>query len=219
MTETGLRERKKARTRRLIADTAARLFSERGYENVAVSDVAREAEVAEQTVYNYFPTKERLVTDRDEQLHDRLTDLVRSRASGVTPAAAIRDFVLRSVEGIPAIPPEVWRGELGHLAAISPTVHRLALEAVDRLAVGLATAISESSNVPPEIARLQGIALASVNQIIIDEAGRRTRAGQSQARIARELYPMIENVLDDLDRWLSLSEPRSAAREPRRQRR
>jgi AcrR family transcriptional regulator len=214
---TGLRERKKARTRRLIADTAARLFAERGYENVAVSDVAREAEVAEQTVYNYFPTKERLVTDRDEQIHDRLTDLVRSRAPGVTPAAATREFVLRSVDGIRTIPREVWRGELGYLAAISPTVHRLALEAVDRLAVALAAAISESTDVPTEIARLQGIALASVNQIIIDEAGRRTRAGQSQARIARELYPIIENVLNELDRWLGLSETRPVARKPRRQ--
>jgi len=54
MTEIGLRERKKARTRRAIADAAARLFAERGYERVAVSDVAREAEVSEQTVYNYF---------------------------------------------------------------------------------------------------------------------------------------------------------------------
>jgi AcrR family transcriptional regulator len=217
MPEAGLRERKKARTRRLIADTAARLFGERGFENVAVSDVAREAEVAEQTVYNYFPTKERLVTDRDEQLDERLTDLVRSRAPEVTPAAAIRDFTLRSVDGIRTIPREVWRGELGYLAAISPTVHRLALEAVDGRAVGLAGAISESTDIPPEIARLQGIALASVNLIIIDEAGRRTRAGQSQARIARELYPMIANVLDELDRWFSLSEaPR--ARKPRRQR-
>ena len=68
MPSTGLRERKKARTRRLIADTAARLFSERGYEHVAVSDVAREAEVAEQTVYNYFRTKEQLVTDREQQV-------------------------------------------------------------------------------------------------------------------------------------------------------
>jgi AcrR family transcriptional regulator len=219
MATTGLRERKKARRRQLIADTAARLFAERGYENVAVSDVAREAEVAEQTVFNYFPTKERLVTDRDEQIHDRMSDLVRSRPPGVTPAAAVRDFVLRSVDGIRTIPREVWRGELGYLAAISPTVHRLALEAVDRLALGLAAAISESTDVPPEIARLQGIALASVNQIIIDEAGRRTRARQSQTRIARELHPMIENVLDELDRWFSSSETRPVARRPRRQRR
>ncbi|TML70865.1 MAG: TetR/AcrR family transcriptional regulator [Actinobacteria bacterium] len=213
MAGTGLRERKKARTRRLIADTAARLFAEHGYENVAVSDVARDAEVAEQTVYNYFPSKERLVTDRDELIHDRLCDLVRSRPPDVTPAAAIRDFVLRSVDGIRAIPREVWRGELGHLAAISPTVHRLALEAVDRLAVGLAAAISESTDVPPEIARLQGIALASVNQIIVDEAGRRTRAGQSQARIARELRRIVENVLDELDRWLGVSKPAARSRE------
>src|SRR5437870_2939550 len=211
MAGTGLRERKKARTRRLIADTAARLFAERGFENVAVSDVAREAEVAEQTVYNYFPTKERLVTDRDEQIHDRLTDLVRSRGPGVTPAAAVCEFVLRSVDGIRTIPREVWRGELGYLAAISPTVHRLALEAADRLAVGLAAAISESTDVPPEIARLQGIALASVNHIIIDEAGRRTRAGQSQARIARELRRIVENVLDELDRWFGVSVPSGRA--------
>ena len=63
MTEIGLRERKKAQTRRGIADAAARLFAERGYEHVAVTDVARAAEVSEQTVYNYFQTKEQLVTD------------------------------------------------------------------------------------------------------------------------------------------------------------
>jgi AcrR family transcriptional regulator len=205
MATTGLRELKKTRTRRLIADTAARLFAERGYENVAVSDVAREAEVSEQTVYNYFPTKERLVTDRDEQIHDRMCDLVRSRPPDTTPAAAVREFVLRSVDGIRTIPREVWRGELGYLAAISPTIHRLALEAVDRVALGLAAAISDSTDVPPEIARLQGIALASVNQIIIDEAGRRTRARQSQARIATELYPIVENVLDELDGWFKTS--------------
>src|SRR5437899_9527311 len=116
MATTGLRERKKARTRRLIADTAARLFAERGYENVAVADVARRAEVAEQTVYNYFPTKERLVTDRDEQIQERLCDLIRTRPAEVTAAAAIRGFVLESIAGIRTIPPALWRGELGYLA-------------------------------------------------------------------------------------------------------
>src|SRR5271157_6064825 len=175
MASTGLRERKKARTRRLVADTAARLFAERGYEHVAVTEVAREAEVAEQTVYNYFPAKEQLVTDREEQIQDRLVDLIRSRPPAVTPAAAIRGFVLESVAGIRGIAPEQWRGELGYLAAISPAVHR--------------------------------IALAGVFQIIIGESGRRTREGQSQAEIADELYPVVENLLDELDRWFSVSGP------------
>jgi AcrR family transcriptional regulator len=204
MSSTGLRERKKARARRLIAETAARLFAERGYEHVSVSDVAREAEVAETTVYNYFPTKERLVTDEDEEIQDRLCDLIRARPPAKTPAAAIRDFVLASVSGIRSIPPENWRGELGYLAAISPTVHRLALELTDRQAAALASAISETATVPPEIAKLQGIALAGVFQIIISEAGRRTVEGQSQAKIADELYPAVENLLDELDRWLRL---------------
>jgi AcrR family transcriptional regulator len=201
----GLRERKKARTRRLIADTAARLFAERGYEHVAVTDVAREAEVAEQTVYNYFPTKEQLVTDREQQVQDRLSDLIRSRPPGVTPAAAIRDFVLGSVAGIRSIPADLWRGELGYLAAISPAVHRLVLELADRQAAALAEVISDTTAVPPEVARLQGIALAGVFQIIISEAGRRTREGQSQPEVADELYPVVGDLLDELDRWFSLS--------------
>jgi AcrR family transcriptional regulator len=207
MASTGLRELKKARTRRLIADTAARLFAERGYEHVAVSDVAREAEVAEQTVYNYFRTKEQLVTDREQQVQDQLCDLIRSRPPALTPAAAIRDFVLESVAGIRRIPPKLWRGELGYLAAISPAVHRLALELTDRQATALASAISDTTAVPLEIARLQGIALAGVFQIIISEAGQRTGDGQSQAKIADELYPIVDNILDELDRWLSVSAP------------
>jgi len=207
MPSTGLRELKKVRTRQLIADTAARLFAERGYEHVAVSDVAREAEVAEATLYNYFQTKEQLVTDRDQHIQDRLGELIRSRPPAITPAAAIRDFVLESVAGIRGIPPEIWRGELGYLAAISPTVHRLALELIDRQAAALASAISDTSVVAPEIAKLQGIALASVFLIIISEAGRRTVEGQSQAKIADELYPIVENVLDGVDRWLSVSAP------------
>lgn len=167
--------------------------------------MAREAEVAEQTVYNYFPTKEQLVTDRDQQIQERLSDLIRSRPPGVTAAAAVRDFVLGFVTGIRGIPPEQWRGELGYLAAISPAVHRLALETTGRQAAVIAAAISDSATVPPEIARLQGIALAGVFQIIISESGRRAREGQGQAQIADELYPVVENLLDELDRWFSVS--------------
>lgn len=203
MGETGLRGLKKARTRQLIAETAARLFAERGYERVTVSEIARAAEVAEQTLYNYFPTKEHLVTDREQQVQDQLGDLIRARPDGVSPAAAVRDAVLETVAAIRDMPPALARGNLGYLAAISPAVNRLALELIDRLATGLAAAIAADGTVPPEIARLQGIALAGVYQIIISESGRRTRDGQTQAEIADALTTEIGDVLTELDRWLS----------------
>ena len=205
MPEVGLRARKKARTRRVIADAAARLFAERGYEQVAVSDVAREAEVSEQTVYNYFQTKEQLVTDLHPYFQQELDRRIRTRARGTSPAAAIRELALDAIEGIRRVPAEQWRGELGYLAAISPTVHRLALEMSDRQANTIANAISDTTPLTPEIARLQGIALAGVFQIIINQAGQRTHEGQTQDQIADQLRPAIETVLDDLDRWTAAS--------------
>jgi AcrR family transcriptional regulator len=203
MENVGLRERKKARMRRHIAAAAARLFAEHGYERVSVSDVARAAEVAEQTVYNHFGSKEQLVTDRDEEVQDRLCSLIRARPPGTTPAAAVREYAFEFISDMQAIDANSWHGEFGYLAAISPTVQRLALELAERQATALGQAISESSPVAPEVARLQGIALSSVFRIIVSESGRLAVEGQSQAEIADTLHAVVSRVLDELDRWFS----------------
>lgn len=203
MAGTGLRDLKKARTRRLIADTAARLFAERGYEQVTVGEIARAAEVAEQTLYNYFPTKEQLVTDREQQVQQQLSHLIRTRPAGVSPAAAIRDFVLETVSAIRDTEPKLAAGTIGSLAAISPAINRLVLELSDRQADALTAAIADTTPVAPEIARLQGIALAGVFRTIIRESGRRGRKGQSPAEIADALGSETAHVLDELDRWLT----------------
>jgi hypothetical protein len=114
--------------------------------------------------------------------------------------------VLASVDGIPSISPELWRGELGYLAVMSPAVHRLSLEMTDRQADAIAAAISDTTPVMTEVAKLQGIAIASVFQIIFNHAGRRTHEGRAQTEIADELHPIIEAVLAELDSWLSLTE-------------
>ena len=166
--------------------------------------MAREAEVSEQTVYNYFQTKEQLVTDRDQLIQDELIQLIRTRAPGTTPAAAIREFVLGTVEGIRRISRRAVARRARLPGRHQPDHPPALLEMSDRQASALAAAISETDEVAPEIAKdCRGIALASVFQIIITEAGRRTREGQSQDHIADQLRPAIEAVLDDLDRWLT----------------
>src|ERR687887_1251518 len=86
--QVGLRERKKQRTRQLIADTAMRLFLERGFDAVTVAEVARAAEVDAKTVYNYFPSKPLLFYHRLEAFEAALLDAVRERGPGVSIVAA-----------------------------------------------------------------------------------------------------------------------------------
>ncbi|MEW2219003.1 TetR family transcriptional regulator [Streptomyces sp. NPDC006990] len=85
---TGLRERKKERTRQRIAAAALRLFTERGFDAVTVNEIAAAAEVAKATLFAYFPTKEALV------LHgvgdDDLAGIVARRPTGRTPLEALR---------------------------------------------------------------------------------------------------------------------------------
>ena len=82
----GLRELKKEQTRQLIADTAWRLFADRGFDNVTVAEIAREAQVAEATVFNYFRSKEDLFYSRFEAFSARLADAVRDRDPGDRPS-------------------------------------------------------------------------------------------------------------------------------------
>lgn len=87
--EEGLRERKKKLMRQLISDTATLMFLERGFDGVRVSEVAAACEVSEKTVYNYFPTKESLVLDREEESADALRRALGPGATHASPIDAV----------------------------------------------------------------------------------------------------------------------------------
>src|SRR5437660_948730 len=92
--EPGLRERKKLRTRQLIAETARALFAEHGFDAVPVAAVARAADVSEATVFNYFPTKEDLVFQGMAAFEAELLAAVRDRPAGQPVTAAFARFML-----------------------------------------------------------------------------------------------------------------------------
>lgn len=56
--EVGRRERKKQLTRQALIDAAVRLFTERGYDQTGVADIAEAADVSKRTFFLHFPSKE-----------------------------------------------------------------------------------------------------------------------------------------------------------------
>ncbi|GHH69699.1 TetR family transcriptional regulator [Streptosporangium violaceochromogenes] len=94
----GLRERKKRETRLRISDTATGLFLARGFDNVTVAEVARAADVSVNTVFNYFPTKEDLLLDRQDELVGLLGEVVRRRGPGEGAVDAVRRDFLEALD-------------------------------------------------------------------------------------------------------------------------
>lgn len=78
---TGLRERKKLRTRAAIQKEALRLFLKKGYEETTIEDIAEAVEISPSTFFNYFPNKEAVV------FQDDLDPLILAAMNAAPPSA------------------------------------------------------------------------------------------------------------------------------------
>jgi AcrR family transcriptional regulator len=206
-TELGLRERKKQRTRQLIADTARRLFAERGFEAVPVSEIAREAEVSEATVFNYFPTKEDLFYHGLEAFEEELLASVRDRTPGESVIKAFGRFVTAPRGLLAASDPE----QIEHLAAITRTItespallareQQIYAKYTDALAQLLATETGASAGdlEPWVVART----LVGLHQGLVDYSRRQIIAGTGNPTLVRRVHRQAETALELLSSGLA----------------
>ncbi|MCX0247846.1 TetR/AcrR family transcriptional regulator [Streptomyces drozdowiczii] len=95
---TGLRARKKERTRDAIGDAAVSLFLERGFDSVSVNDIAAAAEISKPTLFRYFPTKEDLVLHRFADHQGEAARVVRDRGPGTEPVTALHLHFLAALD-------------------------------------------------------------------------------------------------------------------------
>jgi len=95
---TGLRERKKQKTRDAIVDAAMRLFEERGFEGTTVADIAAAADIAPRTFFAYFPSKDDVVFWDFEETLAEVKQRLRERQPGETAIDAVRAWIAERVE-------------------------------------------------------------------------------------------------------------------------
>jgi AcrR family transcriptional regulator len=208
--QPGLRERKKQRTRQLIADTARRLFAERGFEAVTVAEVARAAEVAEKTVFNYFPTKEDLFYSRLESFQEEILSAIRTRKAGETVLAAFRAFLLqpRGVFDLEASggDEEATRQlqTMSRVITASPALLARERQVFDQYAQALAALIADETGAPGADveARAVAAALLGVHRALLDYSRERALAGARAWQVASEVRAQAQQTFDQLERGL-----------------
>jgi AcrR family transcriptional regulator len=199
--EPGLRERKKERTRLAIAEAAQRLFRERGFDAVTVAEVAREADVSEGTVFNYFPTKEELFYGQMESFEAALVDAVRERATGESVPEAFRRFVLEQSRGL------AERADLIEAAMrvinASPALQAREREIVAQYTGALAELIADETGTGGIEAAVVANALMGAQRALVEHVRASVLAGLRGAELVRDTRAQGKRAFDRLEQGLA----------------
>ena len=94
----GLRERKKRLTRTAIFDAAQKLFSERGFDEVTVAEIADAANISVKTLFTYVRSKEELIFGGAPTVLDAVVAAVRHRRLGETPLVAAAKAIMAAAD-------------------------------------------------------------------------------------------------------------------------
>ncbi|MFD3468398.1 TetR/AcrR family transcriptional regulator [Streptomyces sp. NPDC058682] len=178
---TGRRERKKARTRQALADAAVRLFTERGFDDVGVREVAEAADVSLSTLFKHFPSKEALVFDLDEDVESALVAAVRDRVPGQPVLHALRDHMVHTRTAVRTDDPTFV------LVESTPALRDYARRMWSRHERTLAATLAEATGLAPEDPAVTGLARFAL------EAPGLARASEDPARTMRDVFALLEN--------------------------
>jgi AcrR family transcriptional regulator len=169
----------------------------------AVAEVAEAAEVGVTTVFNYFPTKEDLFYDRQDEVVEHLSRVVRSRPAGESFASACRKDMLALIAA------RGWRAGLVptmadfyRLIDRSPALQARARLMVDRSVTHLAATIAHELDTQADddiVAVTTASILVALRNALLDQARRDSLAGESVKTIAARLAEATNRAFDLLD--------------------
>ena len=95
----GKRETNKLQFREAILKASRRLFSSAGYDSVKMEDIAARAGVSRATLYNYFPSKESLLTGTLDAVYEQVRKEADAMRQTGTPFATILFYTFQTLVG------------------------------------------------------------------------------------------------------------------------
>ena len=170
-------ERGGPQTRARIREVANALFIERGYDQVTVADVARDAGVSSVTVFNHFPRKEDLFLDRTEDAIELLRSAVRDRA-GADVLSSLHDEASRLFdERHPLSGVDQRSAPFFRTVANSPALIARAREILAELQGVLVEELAHDETFDGDAVLLATLVLAGYSSVLVETA-RRVIAGE-----------------------------------------
>jgi len=197
---SGLRERKKERTRTAIHDAAMRLFEERGYAGTTIADIADAADVSRATFFSYYASKDDVVFGDAPRAAEALAALLDELPEGMSALDAVREW-LRTLAG--------WLDDerlplQRRLAVETPSVAarraQIRAEFEDLIAAALAPEIEAEE--PELVARMVAASLIGALGTAEQTAAARTEATR-QALSSAEVDQLLDATMAFIDGGLA----------------
>ncbi|HLM64798.1 MAG TPA: TetR family transcriptional regulator [Acidimicrobiales bacterium] len=203
----GLRERKKAETRRALSSAALRLADRHGPEGVTVEAIAEAAGVSPRTFFNYFASKDDAIVGLGPAHSSNLLHGLLTRPADEPPLDALLAAVHSVLDGLEASAGD-WRVRHGLLQRYPALAARYAsrFAEVER---GLAEEIARRTRLDPDLDTYPGL--------VVSAALGATRVAITawQAREDRgDLGDVIEEAFDQLAAGLDLDRVPTLASAP-----
>ncbi|MEU9062933.1 TetR family transcriptional regulator [Streptomyces sp. NPDC048430] len=191
---TGLRERKKRRTREALLHTALRLFTTQGYDRTTVDEIVDAVDVSQRTFFRYFANKEAVAFAVQEAVDARFLAELRQRPAAEAPFEAMRRAALDAWKTIAETDDDVTvelQMRAYRVIESTPALHAAHMRRHIGLEQQTALLIAEREGIDPETDPRPRVAVAAFSGVMRMTGqlwGRREDAGVEALRELTELH-------------------------------